>query len=156
MKKLLYMMITIVAMGAILQGCGSENENTTTTPQPTVPSENNVTENNATESNTTGNETINDETTEDVITKEMAYEGVNNYCHSEYDWSIAEENPSIMYVEMGEETETEYQVVFRSYTGSFMYFFVDKTNGTTRMVEHVPTLDIENEVGTFDLHEYLE
>ena len=30
------------------------------------------------------------------ITAETAYEGVNNYCHSTYDWSVAEENPSIM------------------------------------------------------------
>ena len=47
----------------------------------------------------------------------MAYEGVNNYCHSEYDWSVAKENPSIMCVEMGEETDSAYQVIFRSYTG---------------------------------------
>ena len=26
----------------------------------------------------------------------MAYEGVSNYCHSKYDWSIAEDNPDIM------------------------------------------------------------
>ena len=51
------------------------------------------------------------------ITAEMAYEGVSNYCHSAYDWSIAKENPSIMYVQMGEETDSAYQVVFRSYTG---------------------------------------
>ena len=30
------------------------------------------------------------------ITAEMAYEGVSNYCHSAYDWSIAKDNPSIM------------------------------------------------------------
>ena len=90
------------------------------------------------------------------ITKDMAYEGVNNYCHSEYDWSIAEENPSIMYLSMGEETETEYQVVFRSYTGAFVYFYVDKTSGTTRMEEYVPTLDVKNEAGTIDLFDYLK
>ena len=86
----------------------------------------------------------------------MAYEGVNNYCHSSYDWSIAEENPSIMYVKMGEETESEYQVIFRSYTGAFVYFYVDKTTGTTRMVESVPNLDVEEEVGTIDLYDYIE
>lgn len=36
------------------------------------------------------------------VTAEMAYEGVNKYCHSEYDWSVAEENPSMMSVTMGE------------------------------------------------------
>ena len=58
------------------------------------------------------------------MTPEMAFEGVNNYCHQEYDWSIAEENPDIMTVAMGEESETEYQVVFRSYTGAFVHFYV--------------------------------
>ncbi len=35
----------------------------------------------------------------------MALKGVSNYCHSAYDWSAAEDNPSIMYVEMGEDTK---------------------------------------------------
>ena len=72
------------------------------------------------------------------ITAEMAYEGVNNYCHSQFDWSIAEENPSIMYVTMGEETDSTYQVIFRSYTAAMTYFYVNKANGSTRMVEQVP------------------
>ena len=91
-----------------------------------------------------------------TITAEMAYEGVNNYCHSAYDWSVAEENPSMMSLTMGEETETEYQVIFRSYTGAIVNFYVDKTTGTTRMVEYVPTLDIKNEAGTIDLFDYIE
>ena len=95
-------------------------------------------------------------TTKGEITAEMAYEGVSNYCHSAYDWSMAEENPSIMYVEMGDETESEYQVVFRSYTGAFVYFYVEKTSGTTRMVEYVPALEIKEEAGTIDIFEYLE
>ena len=80
--------------------------------------------------------------TKPKITKEMALQGVSNYCHKSYDWSAAKDNPSIMYVEMGEETETEYQVNFRSYTGAFVYFHVDKATGKTRMVEHVPNLNI--------------
>ena len=90
------------------------------------------------------------------ITAEMAFEGVSNYCHSTYDWSVAEDNPSIMYVEMGEESDTTYQVVFRSYTGALVNFYVDKVTGTTRMVEYVPTLDIKSETGTIDLFDYLE
>ncbi len=90
------------------------------------------------------------------ITKEMAMLGVNNYCHKNYDWSVAEDNPDMMFVELGEETETEYQVTFRSYTGAFVYFYVDKTSGTTRMVEHVPSMNIKNELGTMNLSDYLE
>ena len=90
------------------------------------------------------------------ITAEMAYEGVNNYCHSEYDWSMAKDNPDIMGVQMGEETDSAYQVVFRSYTGAFVNFYVDKTNGTTRMVESVPALNVEEETGTINLFDYLD
>ena len=61
-----------------------------------------------------------------------------------------------MYVKMGDETETEYQVVFRSYTGTFVYFYVNKINGLTRMVEYVPTLDIEQDAGTINLNDYIK
>ena len=91
-----------------------------------------------------------------TITEKMAYEGVNNYCHKEYDWSAAKANPDIMYVQMGEETDSAYQVVFRSYTGAFVHFYVDKTSGTTRMVEKVPSLNVEEEAGTINLFDYLE
>ena len=91
-----------------------------------------------------------------TITADMAYEGVNNYCHSAYDWSVAKDNPDIMYLTMGEETDSAYQVAFRSYTGAFVHFYVDKASGTTRIVEKVPSLNVEEETGTIDLFEYLE
>lgn len=61
-----------------------------------------------------------------------------------------------MYVQMGEETDSAYQVVFRSYTGAFVYFYVDKTSGATRIVEKVPNLNVEEDVGTINLFDYLE
>ena len=91
-----------------------------------------------------------------MVTAEKAYQGVSNYCHSEYDWSIAEDNPSIMGIEMGEETDSAYQVIFRSYTGALVYFYVDKTSGSTRMVEFVPALNLETEAGTINLRDYLK
>ena len=91
-----------------------------------------------------------------TITEEMAYEGVNNYCHKEYDWSVAKDNPDIMYVQMGEETDSAYQVVFRSYTGAFVHFYVNKTSGATRMVERVPNLNVEEEAGTINLFDYIK
>ena len=90
------------------------------------------------------------------VTAAMAYEGVNNYCHSQYDWSRAEENPDVMYVAMGDSTESEYKVIFRSYTGAFVNFYVDKASGKTRMVESVPALDVDSVVGTINLFDYLE
>ena len=94
--------------------------------------------------------------TKSQISAEMALEGVSNYCHSAYDWSMAEANPSIMGVEMGEETDSVYQVVFRSYTGALVNFYVDKTNGTTRMVESVPALGVEEETGMINLFDYID
>ncbi|MCR4635442.1 MAG: hypothetical protein K5754_04345 [Butyrivibrio sp.] len=90
-----------------------------------------------------------------AITQDMAYQGVDNYCHQEYDWSIAEDNPDIMYVYLGEETDTEYLVIFRSYTGSFVYFYVNKSTGLTRMVDVVPLMDLEEESGTINIYDYL-
>jgi len=100
-----------------------------------------------------------DAQTEDTlktITEDMAYEGINNYCHSAYDWSVAKDNPDIMYLTMGEETDSTYQVVFSSYTGAFVHFYVNKTSGTTRMVEKVPSLNVEEDAGTIELFDYLE
>ena len=43
-----------------------------------------------------------------------------------------------------------------SYTGALVHFYVDKANGTTRMVESVPALGVEEEAGTINLFDYLE
>ena len=106
--------------------------------------------------NDTQSSDVQTEDTLRTITANMAFEGVNNYCHKEYDWSVAKDNPDIMYVQMGEETDSAYQVVFRSYTGAFVHFYVDKTSGTTKMVEQVPSLNVEEEAGTINLFDYLD
>ena len=54
------------------------------------------------------------------------------------------------------ERANAYQVVFRSYTGAFVNFYIDKTSGTTRMEEYVPNLNVRNDVGTIDLFDYLK
>ena len=106
--------------------------------------------------NDTQSSDVQSEDTLRTITKETAFEGVNNYCHREYDWSVAKDNPDIMYVQMGEETDSAYQVIFRSYTGAFVHFYVNKTSGTTKIVEKVPNLNVEEEAGTINLFDYLE
>ena len=111
---------------------------------------------NSNRANDTQSSDVQTEDTLRTITADMAFEGVNNYCHKEYDWSVAKDNPDIMYVEMGEETDSAYQVVFRSYTGAFVHFYVDKTSGATRMVEKVPSLNVEKNAGTINLFDYLK
>lgn len=99
--------------------------------------------------------TSNDANAKEKITKEMAYNGIDDYCHQNFDWSITKDNPDMMYVEMGEETDTEYEVIFRSYTGSLTYFYVNKSDGNTRIVEYVPALDIKEEAGTISIFDYI-
>ena len=111
---------------------------------------------NSNRANDTQSSDVQTEDTLRAITADMAFEGVNNYCHKEYDWSVAKDNPDIMYVEIGKETDSAYQVVFRSYTGAFVHFYVDKTSGTTRMVERVPSLNVEEDAGTINLFDYLK
>lgn len=89
------------------------------------------------------------------LTAEMAFEAVNNYCHQAYDWSPAADNPSLMGVSMGEETDSTYQVVFRSYTGALVTFHISKASGTARMVESVPALNVESEAGILNVFDYL-
>ena len=126
--------MVLLMMGVMLQGCGSSD---------------------TTADNPPSSEASGAEVPENGITAEMAFEGVNNYCHSHYDWSIAEENPDIMYVRMGEESDTAYQVIFRSYTGAFVHFTVDKASGMTSMKEVVPNLGVESDAGEFSLYDYL-
>lgn len=134
MKKRFFVFIVALVMGLMLQGCGTGDE-AADSPNPS--------------------EDLITSASNNHITEETAFEGVYNYCHSAYDWSIAEDDPDIMYLEMGEETETEYQVIFRSYTGSFVYFHVDKSSGITRLTEYVPILGIEEDAGTINLYDYL-
>ena len=151
MKKRIVCCLMVAAMSVMIVGCGSENDsNNSTKSEANITSVEKVT---TEELNTT--EEVNTTEATNKLTVEKAYEGVNKYCHSTYDWSAAEENPDIMYVEKGEETETEYQIIFHSYTGAIVYFYVDKANGTTRIVEYVPTLDIEEEAGTINVNDYL-
>ena len=43
-----------------------------------------------------------------------------------------------------------------TFTGAFVHFYVNKTTGTTRMVEKVPSLNVEEEAGTINLYDYLK
>ena len=90
------------------------------------------------------------------LTAEQAFQGVDAYCRETYDWSYADEHPEAMYVALGEETETEFEVIFRSYTGSFVYFYVDKDSGETRLEEYVPALDLREDGGTINVNDYLK
>lgn len=147
MKKILFSMAVMLA---IVSSCNKNKTEQSQASEPVV--QDTIKSANAEQAK----ETKADSVKTAKITPELAYEGINNYCHKEFDWSPAKENPSIMYVAMGDETETEYKVIFRSYTGSFTYFYVNKKTGKTRIEEFVPALDITQESGTLNLFDYVK
>ena len=92
----------------------------------------------------------------ETITSEIAYKAVNKYCHENYDWSIAEENPDIMSISVESETEEDIKVTFHSYTDALVYFYVNKATGSTKMVEYVPALDDVKDLGTINIYDYID
>ncbi len=159
MRKRLCCIIAALILAALLPGCGTKDAVPDNSPQPTAASTTAPENTNAPESPDVPEPPAAPEPTaapQPEITQEMAYAGVNNYCHITYDWSIAEGIPGMMYVINWDETETEYVVKFRSYTGAYEYFHVDKASGVTRIVSYEPVQQKETDEGTINIWDYLE
>ena len=137
MKTILYLVI-IMVIGLLMAGCDNTSEEIKF------------------ESVSSGNvEIVKTESSIEPsdLTEEMAYEAIVKYCTETYGYSP---ESSSMYIEIGDGTDNEYQMRFRSYTGAYVYFHIDKTTGVTRMVESVPDLDVEEEAGTINVFDYLD
>lgn len=158
MRKRLCCIIAALILAVLLPGCGTKDAAADPSPQPTAASTAAPERTSTPESPDVPETPAAPEPTavpKSEITQEMAYAGVNNYCHITYNWSIAEEIPDIMYVVNWDETETEYVVMFRSYTGAYAYFHVDKTSGVTKIMWHDPTLNTDSDGGTINIWDYL-
>ena len=136
MKKILFTS-TILAIALLMVGCDNTNEEIKNKPEPSGNSEIAIVE---------------PSTVETQLTDEIAYEAIQNYCNERYGFSP---ESSSMYLVTEDSTDTEYKIKFRSYTGAFVYFYVDKETGITRIVETVPELDVEEETGTINVFDYL-
>ncbi len=136
MKKIFFATTTL-AIALLMVGCSNTNEEIKNIPKPSDNSEVAIVE---------------PSTVETQLTDETAYEAIQNYCNEKYGYTPAS---SSMYLVKEDETDNEYQIKFRSYTGAFVYFYVEKETGVTRMVEKVPDLDIEEEAGTINVFDYL-
>ena len=151
MKKAFCVAIALLMTGTVLLGCGSK-DGTAEVPQPSQatitsqPSEVTIT--------LPPTATPAADRPEPLVSKDAAYEGVSRYCERELGMGMTAEGYSVN-LETGEETDSEYQLIFHSYTGALTYFYVDKASGATRMTEYVPSLDSASEAGTFSLFDYL-
>ena len=143
MKKALCLLLALLMAVSMLAGCDSRNEGTNTQ-QPeenTQPPEESAQQ--PSEAETADSPVL-------PVTEEAAYEGVQSYCERAFGWDGKAEEGSA-WLAMGTGTDSEYQVIFRSYTGALVYFYVEKASGNTRVVEYVPALNTEHEAGSFNL-----
>ncbi len=136
MKKILFA-TALLAIALLMVGCDNTNEEIKNKPEPSGNSEVAIVEPSSSETQ---------------LTEEKAYEAIQNYCNETYGYTP---ESSSMYIEIGDEIDNEYQMRFRSYTGAFVYFYIDKATGDARMVEKVPDLDVEEESGTINVFDYL-
>ena len=60
-----------------------------------------------------------------------------------------------MYVTKGNETDTDYEIIFRSYTGAFVYFDVNKENGNCSIIEENPITKEKEISGSISIYDYL-
>ena len=136
MKKIFFA-TTILATAILMVGCSNTNEEIKNEPMTSGNSEVAVVETS---------------TPKTQLTEDEVYGAIQNYCNETYGYTP---ESSSMYIEIGDEIDNEYQMRFRSYTGAFVYFYIDKVTGDARMVEKVPDLDIEEEAGTINVFDYL-
>ncbi len=81
------------------------------------------------------------------LTDEQAVNAVRNYCLSANPdlKDIAEAGEYPVYWEISSSDDKEIVVVFRSYTGSLNYYYIDRTSGDTYVTEFVPGITAEEE-----------
>lgn len=92
------------------------------------------------------------------LTQEQAYNAVVNYCYASNPTlaDIAERGYSFYWYE-GDSTENEYVIIFRSYTGAFVYYHVNIYSGDVYTMEYMPGITDEEVPGadSFNAFNYL-
>ncbi|SEQ35557.1 hypothetical protein SAMN02910369_01638 [Lachnospiraceae bacterium NE2001] len=174
MKKIL-ITILLITIALSLVGCGkekivcnetSDNEATTET----TTTEENIEADSITEENTeadpiteenTEADIITEENTEaDIITEEEALTGIKNYCYSQNaelkDMESSDEYT--IYWEITTNENSEIVVLYRSYTGAQIRYYIDPSSGKTYSTEFVPGITDEEEKTdeTLNVRDYLE
>ena len=98
------------------------------------------------------------ETKEELISDEQALEAIRNYCctiNPDLEKIAAEEYP--VYWEIVLSDNTEIVVLFRSYTGAQVRYYIDRATGKTSITEFVPgIMDEEESTGeSIDVRDYI-
>ena len=105
-------------------------------------------------------ETPTADTENDLISDDQAITAIKNYCHiSNPDLeNIEKEGEYPVYWEVQSSDENEIVVLFRSYTGSQIRYYIDPVSGDTYVTEFVPGITSEEEKTDEELNvkDYME
>lgn len=133
MKKAL-LTATLLAMALGVAGCNGTTEKQSE--ESSSASVSSVAESGAGEEKAPQNE---------IITEEQAREAIQNYCCANNPSLKDNEEEFPTYWEVVSSSETEIVVLFRSYTGAQVRYYVDPTTGETYVTEFVPGITEEEE-----------
>ncbi len=143
----------VIACGLLLTlaGCGSESEQEIGLQKEPIPTTqgDSVT----VEQSDTGIET-------NEITQDQALEAIKNYCYANNPdlESLAESEDVTVYFDVSTNEANEIVVLYRSYTGAQIRYYVNPTSGEVYVTELVPGI-IDNEQRTdesFNVKDYLD
>jgi hypothetical protein len=105
-------------------------------------------------------ETPTADTENDLISDDQAITAIKNYCHiSNPDLeNIEKEGEYPVYWEVQSSDENEIVVLFRSYTGAQIRYYIDPVSGDTYVTEFVPGITSEEEKTDEELNvkDYME
>ena len=164
MKKIL-ITILLITIALSLVGCGhkkivcnetSDNEATTET----TTTEENIEADIITEENTEADIITEENTEADIITEEEALTGIKNYCYSQNAElkNMESSDEYTIYWEVTTNENSEIVVLYRSYTGAQIRYYIDPSSGETYSTEFVPGITDEEEKTneTLNVRDYLE
>ena len=101
----------------------------------------------------------NDEGVVDSISDEQAVLAIRNYCctaNPDLESTAAEGYP--VYWDIDSSDENEVVVLFRSYTGAMIRYYIDRATGNTNVTEFVPGIMDEEEPTdeNFNVRDYIQ
>ncbi len=141
------------SMVLILSGCGSESEKEVGVQMEAIsPTE--------TAQEVTGSETqSSDMISSDIITEDQALEAIKSYCFANNPdlEGMAESEDYTVYFDVSTNEADEIVVLYRSYTGAQIRYYVNPTSGDVYVTELVPGI-IDNEQKTdetFNIRDYM-
>jgi hypothetical protein len=141
----------------VLAGCGAENgKNSEVQKEATQAVEMKQT---AKEEEAASKEQSDDKAEEAVITQDQALEAIKNYCYANNAdlEKMAESEDVTVYFDASTNEAGEIVVLFRSYTGAQIRYYIDPDSGVVYVTELVPgIIDEEQKTDeTFNIRDYM-